>query len=118
MRYVVDNVKNYSQSNGWLCGQFFPTDSVLRNSDLEVKYWTLQVGEKHPEHIHPIGTELTIIIAGHMKWMLDGVVHELKDGDFVFELSNVKEEILEVLKPTTFITVRTPSVPDNKQITK
>ncbi len=117
MRYKIDNVKNYTETRGWLCGQFFPNDSIQKNSDLEVKYDLLKPGDTYTSHHHPYGTEVCIVVKGKLKWRLDGTEYILSDGDFVFLKNNVTEEILEVYEPTTTISVRTPSVPNNKILT-
>jgi quercetin dioxygenase-like cupin family protein len=116
MKYKVDNVKNYSQTNGWICGQFFPDDSLLQNPNLEVKYSTLLPGDKHKIHFHPVGTEISIIIKGHVRYLVEDQEYLLKDGDFVFMYENIKEAVLEVYEPTTMISIRTPSIADNKVI--
>jgi quercetin dioxygenase-like cupin family protein len=114
MKYKIDNVKNYSATKGWLCGQFFPNDSILKNSELEVKYDKLSPDDTYPLHFHPQGTEVCIVIKGKLKWQLDGKDFILEDGDFIFMKNNVKEAILEVYEPTITISIRTPSVPNNK----
>lgn len=114
MKYKVDNVKNYKKTRGWICGQFFPRKSILKTSGLEVKYFTLNPGDISSKHYHPQGEELLVIINGKMRIKLDGKEFLLKKGDFVYQKSKVREEIIEVFKPTTFIAIRVPSVPNNK----
>jgi len=114
MKYKIDNVKNYSKMKGWICGQFFPEGSVLKNSDLEVKYGKLLPGDTYPVHYHPHGTEVSLIIKGKLRYVVEGKEVILQDGDFVFMYANVKEAILEVFEPTTIVAIRTPSVPNNK----
>ena len=114
MRYKIDNVKNYSKTRGWLCGQFFPDESILKNSELEVKYEILNPGDTISPHYHPYGTAVCIVIKGKLKWQLDGKEFMLSEGDFVFSKNNVSEAILEVCEPTTLVSVRTPSVQNNK----
>lgn len=114
MKYKVDNVRNYSKTNGWLCGQFFPDGSVQKNDHLEVKYENLKPGDIYPPHYHPRGTEVCVVIKGKIKWQLEAETFILEDGDFIFMENNVKEAILEVLEPSTTMSIRTPSVPGNK----
>ncbi len=114
MRYKVDNVKNYAETRGWICGQFFSDDSIQKNSELEVKYNNLKPGDIDLEHYHPHGTEVSIVIKGKVKWCLDGEDFILGDGDFIFMKNNVVEAILEVYEPTTIVSIRTPSVPSNR----
>lgn len=99
---------------GWICGQFFPENSLLKTNNFEVKYGQLYPGDVEPEHYHPQGEELFIIIKGKVKIVIDGEEYIFKKGDFVFEKAKTHEAIAEVLEPTIFIAVRTPSIPDNK----
>jgi len=114
MRYKVDNIKNYTKTKGWLCGQFFPSDSIQKNSELEVKYDKMNPGDVYPPHYHPHGTEVCIVVKGKIRWQLDGKEFILSEGDFIFMKNNVTEAVLEVYKPTITVSVRTPSVPNNK----
>jgi quercetin dioxygenase-like cupin family protein len=114
MRYKIDNIKNYAKTRGWLCGHFFSNGSIQKNSELEVKYDMLNAGDVYPAHHHPHGTEVCIVISGKLKWQLDSRDFILSNGDFIFLKDNVTEAILEVYEPTIVISVRTPSLPNNK----
>lgn len=114
MRYKIDNIKNHKDKQGWLCGQFFPDGDILKTSNLEVKYSTMKPGEAVPKHYHPIGEEVLIILKGKIKVIYDEKEYLLKEGDFVFQKDKTRETFLEVLEPTTYVAIRTPSVPNNK----
>ena len=114
MNYEVGKIRDQENMRGWLCGQFFPEGSVLKTDQLEVKYARMMPGETESEHYHPIGEEMLIIIEGKMRVIFDGKEHILQGGDFVFQKSGTRETLAEVIEPTTFVAIRTPSVPDNK----
>ena len=114
MSYKIGRIKDQDQTRGWLCGQFFSEESGLRTDQLEVKYGEILPGEVEPEHHHPVGEEMLIIVKGKMKIVLNGTEHTLQAGDFVFQRSGTYETLAEVLEPTTYIAIRTPSVPNNK----
>ncbi len=116
MRYIVDNVKNHNDKRGWICGQFFPKETILHTDQLEIKYSSLQPGEVVEKHYHPIGDEVFIIIKGKIRAVYDDKEYILQDGDFVYQKPNTRETILEVIEPTTYVAVRTPSVSNNKII--
>lgn len=114
VRFKVDNVKNYKDKRGWLCGQFFPEESILKTNNLEVKYGTFEVGEEIQKHYHPYGEEVLIIIKGKMKAIYDGEEFTLSEGDFVFQKPEVRETLFQITEAVSYITARTPSVPSNK----
>ncbi|MDX1628225.1 MAG: cupin domain-containing protein [Fulvivirga sp.] len=114
MRYKVDNIQNHKDKRGWICGQFFPEGDILKTDNLEVKYSSFSPGETVPKHYHPVGEEVLIIIKGELKAVYDNEEYILRDGDFVYQKPETRETILEVLKPTFYVVVRTPSVPNNK----
>lgn len=114
MAYKIGKIDNYAGKKGWICGQFFPGGTIEHNTQVEVKYCTLRPGDSEPEHYHPQGMELVIIIKGKAKWILDGKEFLVKDGDVIFLEKNVHETIPEVLEPITIVSIRTPSLPGNK----
>ena len=117
MDYKIDNIKNYSSTKDWICGQFFDEGNIVKNDNLEVKLSTMLPGFTEPVHFHPHGTEVVIILEGKVTFQLNGVSKVLTDGDFIFITNKVKEAVIEVHNPTKYIVVRTPSVPDNKTYT-
>lgn len=114
MKYFVDNIRNYAHMRGWICGQFFPEGTPNKNSELEVKVEMLQPGDSYPPHYHPIGREVIVVVSGKVQWTLDDEQKILGPGDFVLMENNVHETISKVLEPTTVVSIRTPSVPNNK----
>ena len=114
MNYEVGKIRDQKAMRGWLCGQFFPECSLLKTNQLEVKYTRMMPGEADPEHYHPAGEEMLIVVEGKMRVILDEEEHVLRGDDFVFQKSGTRETLAEVIEPTTFVVIRTPSVPDNK----
>lgn len=114
MNYEIGSIEDHQHMRGWLCGQFFPENSILKTGNLEVKYSRMMPGDFEPEHFHPVGEEMLIIIEGKIRIVLDEKEHLLQTGDFVFEKAGTREVLAEVLEPTTFVAIRTPSIPDNK----
>ncbi|MBN1263083.1 MAG: cupin domain-containing protein [Candidatus Pacebacteria bacterium] len=113
-KYQIDNLKNYQKYKGWICGHFLPEGMVNKTSALEVKVNTLKPGETEPEHFHPRGKTVIFIVKGKMKWRFDGQEYVLGKNDFAYLKERVREMIVEVYEPTTIISIRVPSVPNNK----
>ena len=114
MNYKVDNIKNYSGTKDWICGHFMPDGSILKNSDLEIKYEILNPGTTSTPHYHSQGIEVAIVIKGKLKFLIEGKEIVLSDGDFVFMQNNVTESLVEVYELTTIVYARTPSILNNK----
>ncbi len=116
MNYQISNVDKHQDTRGWICGHFFPPGNLLKTNNLEVKYSKMMPGETSPEHFHPFGEEIMLIIEGKIRLILDGKEHLLQTGDFVFQQANVKETLSEIIEPTIIVSIRTPSLPNNKVI--
>ncbi len=115
MKVKIHNIKDRKDVRGWLCGQFFSEESGLQTSEMEVRYFSFDAGAKDPEHYHPHGMELVLILSGKVRWRINGNEHELGSGDYYLAYANTPEAVIEVLEgPVTGVAVRTPSVPDNK----
>ena len=113
MKYKIDNIENYTETKGWLCGHFFPRESLSHTSDLEVKFDTLKPGHTKEEHWHPRGMEILVVVSGKMEFQIDNKKHILEKGDFLLTKENVKETLLKVHEPTNIVIIKTPSVKNN-----
>ena len=114
MAVEINNVADHKDKRGWLCGQFFPPESHLHTSTMEVRYFELLPGDTDAEHYHPQGVELVLILLGKVRWRIDGVEHELHSGDYYLSAAQTPEEIVEIIEPCKGVAVRAPSVSDNK----
>ncbi|RLC35674.1 hypothetical protein DRH14_00280 [Candidatus Shapirobacteria bacterium] len=108
----IDKLPAYAR--GWLCGHFYPSNSLLKTDQLEIKYGHLSPGQTSPNHYHPTGQEMLIFITGKAKMILDGKQYIIKAGDFIFQQAGVHETITQIIEAVTYIAIRTPSVPNNK----
>jgi len=115
--YIVDNVRNYKKTRGWICEHFFPEGFLQKNSELEVKFTDeyKKVGESEKEHEHLCGKEVVIVIEGEMELLINGKIIIMKKGDFIYSDGRLKEAVLNTSKPSKLITIRTPSIPNNKR---
>lgn len=114
-KFKIDNVNNYKEYKGWICGHFLPDDFIQKNSDFEIKFSRNNVGHTEKEHYHPLGKEICLVIEGELKMKIDGQKVILKEGDFLYSEGGVHEEVLETIRPYKVVTVRMPSLPDNKR---
>ena len=72
MKYKIGHINNNTGTKGWICGHFFPKESLLHTSELEVKFDTLKPGDTNEEHRHSEGTEVIVIIKGKIEFKLNG----------------------------------------------
>jgi quercetin dioxygenase-like cupin family protein len=114
MKFKVDNIRNYSKTSGWICGQFL-NDEILKNQNIEVNFSTFLPGHTALKHSHPKSKMVIRVLNGKIKMEFDNQEYILMDQDFAFLEEGVPESVIEVFEPTSVLCIRTPSVPNNKE---
>jgi hypothetical protein len=95
-----------SGDRGWFIGDF--DRAVHRTKDFEVNYKENPKG-KEATHVHKIITEITLVLTG--KLVVNGELCE--PGDiYILDPGNISQ--IEYLEPSNTITIKTPSVPNDK----
>ena len=98
-------------TRGWFIGDFEPC--VLRTKDFEVGVLSFKKGQHHDPHYHKVIAEYNVILKGKIKLQNK----ELGEGDiFVLEKNEISDCIF--YEDTSILTVKVPSVPDDKVIIK
>lgn len=93
-------------ARGWFIGNF--PEAVYKTDQFEVCYQYNQRGHT-PTHYHKKLTEITLIISG--KLILNGEIFE--SGDIhILEPGDISQ--LEYLEDTQVVTIKTPSIPEDK----
>ena len=92
---------------GWFIGNFEP--SAYKTEEFEVCYKKHIKGEKWDTHYHKKGTEINLLIAGHMRIQDTDLVA----GD-VFILRPFEIADPDFITDCEVIIVKTPSVPGDK----
>ena len=118
---IVSNISNEvlnGPMRGWLCGHFYPKDSVFHRKDIEICLKKLPKGMKEDKHFHLCSFEFLIVLEGEVEYCIDGVNHILTEGSFYMLEPGETENIVEVKKETTILAVRLPSIPKNKIFVK
>ena len=97
-----------SGARGWFIGDF--DSAVHRTKDFEVCYQD-NPRSKPASHIHYLLTEITLIISGRAlvngEIFTAGEIHVLYPGD---------NSQIEYLEQTQVLTIKTPSVPNDKHL--
>lgn len=118
-KYYVGSYREdaINESNrGWLVGTF--KESLPRKSDeVEIKYWEFEVGPNdHPLKESAI-IECTFILSGKTRAIIDDQELLLNAGDYVVIHPDTKNNlVMEIIEPTTGITVKAPSDPSAKKV--
>ena len=113
-RPVTGNAAEAARNTrGWFLGHFMPgDDNALRNSDLEVKWFTHAAGETRPEWSPPSEVRtLNILIRGRFVLLFPD--HEVlleKEGDFVLFGPDIAHSF-RCEEESLVLTVRWPSMP-------
>jgi hypothetical protein len=105
-------MKNYKLSDsgarGWFIGNF--PEAVLKTKDFEVCYRTVLRGHV-ASHIHHEITEVTLIASGRA--LTNGKIYTAGDI-YIMEPGDISQT--EYLEETSVITVKTPSIPSDKEL--
>ena len=114
---IVGNISNEvlnGPMRGWICGHFYPRDSVFHRKDIEICLKKLPIDMKEEKHFHLCSFEFLIILDGEVEYCIDGVNHILAAGDYYMLEPGENENIVRVIKEATILAVRLPSIPNNK----
>ena len=115
--YLVSNVSDEMLNGpmrGWLCGHFYPKESDYHRHDIEICVKTLPVGKSEKSHYHLCSFEFLIVLSGEVEYEFEGDNITLTPGMFYMLHPGYTEHIVDVIKETTILAVRLPSVPNNK----
>ena len=99
---------------GWICGHFYPKKSVFHRKDVEICLKVLEKTVAEEEHFHLCSFEFLIVLDGEVEYCIGGKKARLKPGMFYFLEPGTTEFINRVIKKTTILAIRLPSIPNNK----
>lgn len=119
--YVVANLSNEiinGDMRGWICGHFYPKNSIFYRNDIEICFKMLSTDAKESLHYHLCSFEFLLVLSGKVEYEIDGDNHILKAGMFYMLFPGNNERLVKVFEPTTILVIRLPSVPRNKVIVK
>ncbi len=119
--YVVANLSEEvikGDMRGWICGHFYPRNSIFHRNDIEICVKVLPLGMIEKRHHHLCSFEFLLVLSGKIEYEIDGDFHVLTPGTFYMLYPGNVERIVRVYAETTVIAVRLPSVPENKIFVK
>jgi len=99
---------------GWICGHFYPRKSVFHRNDIEICLKKLPLGKTEKKHFHLCSFEFLIVLSGKVEYNIGGKRQVLSAGDYYILEPKETEHIIKVIKETTVLAVRLPSIPNNK----
>jgi quercetin dioxygenase-like cupin family protein len=102
------------QMRGWICGHFYPLNSLFHRHDVEICVKVLPIGKEEMPHHHLCSFEFLMVLSGKVEYKIDGTKHLLTPGMFYMLYPGSEEHIVKVHEETTIIAVRLPSIPGNK----
>lgn len=117
-KFTVGNFLDSSLKGGWFIGRFIPTDRLEFDESLEVSVKILPKGwglnNEHELHFHRVAKEIGIIMNGRVRVLIDGKEVEFKKGDYYILSPSCQEKYLEVLEELELVTIKVPSVENDK----
>lgn len=117
MAFAIGNYAHDAPAHrGWFVGTFIE-EGAARTSDVEIKYWEFPLGPTtHDTKVSAI-FECTVILSGKVRGTIDGENIVLSAGDYVaIEPGTPNNLVVEILEPSTGLTVKAPSDPSAKKV--
>jgi quercetin dioxygenase-like cupin family protein len=113
MKYYKGSFRTeQTERNGWIIGRFM--DGIRRNEFVAVKSWSYKKGQNTSSHSRKYereATEITFIISGMVRALLDGEKIVLESGDYVIIPPKVISNLVfEILEDTEALTIKSPSL--------
>ena len=99
---------------GWICGHFYPKESIYHRQDIEICVKVLPVNKTEELHYHLCSFEFLIVLSGKVEYEIEGDLHLLVPGSFYMLQPGSTEHIIQVVEECTILAVRLPSIPNNK----
>lgn len=99
---------------GWLCGHFYPRESVFHRKDIEICVKKIDKNFSEEEHFHLCSFEFLIVLEGLVEYSISNTNHLLSPGMFYMLEPGSTEFIVKVHEEATILAVRLPSIPNNK----
>lgn len=103
---------------GWICGHFYPKKSVFHRKDIEICFKVLPKGMSEHKHFHLCSFEFLIVLDGSVEYSIGNKKKILNPGMFYILEPGATENITRVIKKTTIMAIRLPSIPNNKIFVK
>lgn len=117
-RYSIGNFLENQTTGGWFVGQFVPKHRLEYDRRIEVsvkilpKHWGKR--NQHPRHYHRKAREIGIVTKGEATVEFDGQIFTLHRGDYYILNPGCVEKYLEVKEALELVTIKVPSLKDDK----
>ena len=118
-RYTIGSfLDNQETTGGWFIGRFIPKHCLEYDKNVEIsvkilpKHWGKS--NEHARHYHQKAKEIGIIIKGKVTVEFDGNRLSLRRGDYYVLSPGCVEKYLDVKEPLELVTIKIPSIPDDK----
>lgn len=118
-KYYVGNLKNDSLNgnhHGWFVGTFME-HTPQKTTKVEIKYWEFKKGKTtHPTKVSST-LEVTIILTGQIKAIIDNKRMVLKEGQYaVITPGTMNNLAYEIIQKSSGLTIKAPSDPSAKKV--
>lgn len=107
--YIYGKVSDYTKTNGWITGSFFPTKELNHDNKVEIRVDYFDEDKSFSSHYHSKRKSWTIVLKGCMKLIINGNEINLREGEFIIYEPGVTEELVSVDKGTIAVSIHSPS---------
>jgi quercetin dioxygenase-like cupin family protein len=93
-----------------LLGSFITEDSIRHDCNVEIAFSKLEAGFQASPHIHTQSKTVVIVLKGGMTFSIDGVIVEVRAGEYIIFDKGSVEAVIAVEPETQNLTIHTPSI--------
>ena len=114
---IISNISKEiinGQMRGWICGHFYPKNSIFHRKDIEICFKSLPKGMVEKKHFHLCSFEFLIVLSGKVEYEIGKKKKLLDAGMFYILEPGATENITQVIEEAIILAVRLPSIPNNK----
>ena len=116
-KYFIGDASDFERTRGWLMGFFMRgrgVNELLARNDVECAVMKLPTVDPSPPHFHKLATEVTYVLSGRLKLVIEGNKFDLRENQFMVIPPLTVQQNPENDPGTRVFVVKVPSVPDDK----
>lgn len=113
MKYYIGEYEkdaNLNGRNGWIVGNFMEDSTPQKTEQVEVKFWSFDVGQTDHKTKISKTCEVCFVFSGETEGIIDNKKIKLKGGQYVVIPPGIKNNLVQnITSPAKGLAVKAPS---------